>query len=247
VVVSGDGGLTWDQARNLTNTYTPGCDSATGIGGACDNDHWPSMNEFGRNVALNPGDTATEVIIPTGGADLGWYLDVQYINDKSAGGIVQDEGTWQQADVKWFRLACVEEIENPLLGYLPSIIDYPAWGKPGVQKDTNVTLENLGNATLNYTIVEEEDTGTPGWLATSGFSGTVPAGIANTETGTVSLNNGGVETNVITLLQGRLIFNSNAPTTPDTLSIRYWVADTLYSGDRYHLHGLPEPGSAEQW
>jgi hypothetical protein len=230
VVVSADGGLTWDRARNLTNTYTPGCDSAIGAGGACGSEHWPSMSKYASNFSQHPADTFPVVVVPAGGSDNGNYLDVQYIHDYSAGGVVQDEGTWQQADVMWFRMACVAEVPNPLIAFQPNVIDFPAWTKHGVQKDTNVVLENLGNAALTYSVSLEEDVAPAGWLTKTGFSGNLPAGLGNTETAVLHLNTGGIVNNPgsVKLLAGRVVFTSNAPTTPDTLPIRIWVADTLF-------------------
>ena len=231
VVISGDGGLTWDAARNLTNSRTPGCDSVGGVGGPCDNDMWASMAAFGTNYALASGDNATEVVVPTGGSDNGWYLDVQYINDKSAGGIVQDEGTWQEVDVKWFRLACVEEVTAPSLLFSPIEVAFPEWTKHGVPYDISLKLENLGNTGLNYSVTPVEDAGAySGWLGTSGFSGFVDFGVNNTETATVTLNAGGVvnDPGTIVNLLGRLVFTSDAPSSPDTFDIDFIVADTLY-------------------
>jgi hypothetical protein len=60
-----DGGGSWTEPENLTNSHTPGC-----APGECDSDHWSSL-------AKRVDD----------------YLHIIYINDKDAGGIVQGEGT----------------------------------------------------------------------------------------------------------------------------------------------------------
>jgi hypothetical protein len=39
-------GLLWDAPRNLSNTYTPGCDSASGEGGACGNEYKPMAEQM---------------------------------------------------------------------------------------------------------------------------------------------------------------------------------------------------------
>lgn len=237
LTISGDRGLTWDEARNLTNSRTPGCDKPGGSNGACDSDHWPSMARFGSNYS---GDfSGAEIVVPPGSSDPGaYYLDVQYLNDHSAGGIVQEEGFWAQADVRWFRIPCVEPIANAQLVLSLMEIDYPAWTKHGLQLDTLLTITNAGNATVNYTITLEEDSGPPGWLSYTGFSGSVSFGLENTETGTVSLNAGGVVNNPGTTvnLVGCLIFTSNAPSSPDTFPICCWVADTLYPPIRDTVH-----------
>ncbi len=144
LTISSDWGLTWDEARNLTNSRTPGCDSTGGAGGPCDNDHWPSMTRFGTNYA---GDfSAAEIVIPAGSSDSGtYYLDVLYINDHSAGAVVENEGFWAEADVRWFRLPCVGPITNPLFSVSPGEISYPSWSKHGVQHDMQATIE-IGRA-----------------------------------------------------------------------------------------------------
>ncbi len=227
VVVSEDGGLTWDKERNLTQTYTPGCDSVNGAGGPCDNDNWPSMARFGTNYALNPGDNATDVVVPTGGSDNGWYLDVQYINDHSAGGIVQNEGTWQEADVRWFRLACVAAIQAPNPVFSPTEIAYPTWVKPGAVLNKTITIENLGNANYTYTAPPATfETSESGWLSTSGFAGSVPFGISNTATGTITADASAYSSGTIALLEGGVIFAGNAG-APDTIPVSVIVTDTL--------------------
>jgi len=229
LTISADWGLTWDEARNLTNSRTPDCDSISGSGGPCDSDHWPSMARFGTNYS---GDfSGAEIVVPAGGSDPGtYYLDIQYINDHSAGSIVQDEGFWAQADVRWFRIPCVEPIPNPQFKLSLTEIAYPTWTKNGVQLDTLLTITNTGNATANYSITVKEDNGPPGWLSHADFSGSVPFGLDNTEAGSISLNTGGIVNNPGTIvnLVGRLIFTSNAPTSPDTFPINLYVADTLY-------------------
>ncbi|MFQ5498814.1 MAG: hypothetical protein ACE5FH_04000 [Candidatus Zixiibacteriota bacterium] len=228
ITVSGDGGVTWDAARNLTNTYRPGCDSATGAGGECGSEHWSSMVPHGRLNLGGENWTGAEIVDPSGSYNAGYYLDVQYIQDPDPGGIVQDEGTWQNAALKWFRLACVEPVPNPELSLTPNVIGYPCWTKHGVQLDTTLTVENTGNVNLNYSTAITELTGS-GWLGLSGLSGNVSAGFGNTETGTISLNlGGGVNaTGTTVYLNGIVVFTSNAPSSPDTLDIECWVTDTL--------------------
>jgi hypothetical protein len=61
--LSVDGGATWSQTVNMTNSHTPGC-----VSGDCDSDHWSSLAE---EVNAN--------------------LHVFFVNDKDAGGIPQSE------------------------------------------------------------------------------------------------------------------------------------------------------------
>jgi hypothetical protein len=226
VTISSDWGMNWDKARNLTDSRTPGCDSIGGVGGPCESDVWASMAKFGSD---HVGDfSGSEIVDPSGSYTGNYFLDVQYINDPSAGAMVSGEGYWQQADVRWFRLACVEPIICPLIDLSPAEIGWPCWTGPGVQKDVDVDLENSGNATLNYTLTIQEDAPNPcpGWLSVSNFDGSVPSAWNNVETGTVHINTGGVcnSPGFVTALKGRLIFDVTDPCADDdTLEIECWV------------------------
>ncbi len=214
VSVSDDWGMTWDRARNLTNTYTPDCDS-----GECESEVYPSMVKFGTDyVGIWPSDPEfiVDPSVPPDSPYVGdWYLDVQYINDHSAGCIVQTEGYWDLADVKWFRLPCVEPVPAVVVVVVPdtfTIIDLP----PGLQLDTSFYMENLGNLDFIYTILVEEDNGPPGWLGAAPPSGVVPP--SQVDTGTASINQGGIiQTSMH--VTGRIIIHSNASSSPDTIEV----------------------------
>ena len=235
--VSSDGGWSWDEPRNLTNTYSPGCDSADGLGGRCQAEVWPNMARHGTNLTFA---TETQTIIDLSGGYTGdYYLDVQYIDDPDAGSIVSDEGSWQMADVRWFRVACVDPVPNPNLVFSPWQIHYPTHTGLGVQLDTAIALTNHGNGDVNFSITIEEDTGPTGWLTVSGLeSGFVPYG-GDTTFGTLHLNTGGIVNVDPTFLSGQIIFEGNFLTSPDTLPIALVVTDnfveiehdTLYADD----------------
>jgi len=224
--ISDDWGLNWDRGRNLTNSHTPGCDSVGGYGGPCDSDVWPSMARFGTNYV---GDfSEVPIVVPEGSIDPGdWYLDIQYINDHSAGAIISDEGFWQLADVKWFRIPCVEPNGVPPPIVIPPYIDYPAWTGHGIQKDTIIIIENVGGYQIDYSVTVEEETGPSGWLDTSGFDGSVPTGLNNRDTAILILNKDGIvnDPGTIVNLVGRLIFTWNLPIPlpPDTFRINFFV------------------------
>ena len=231
ISVSNNGGVNWDQSRNLTNSYSSGCDPE-GAAGPCESDAWPSMARFGTNEpGLFPEDAIVDPSV--NGIDSpyvgGYYLDVMYINDFDAGGITNTEGTWQNSPVKWFRMACVEPIPDPRFGPSWTQIDYPAYAQHGQQLDTALTITNNGNVSYDYVIIVEEDSGPSGWLSHTGFSGSTPSGLEPTETGMVHLNSGGIvnEPGTVVELLGRLIFSSNASSSPDTLPIRLIVAPTV--------------------
>ncbi len=217
ISVSSDGGATWDIARNLTNSRTPGCDPNGGFGD-CESDNWASMAEYGRqNIAGEDWGTAV-VVDPSGSYAGNYYLDIQYVHDRDAGGIVKGEGTWQLSNINWFRMACVEPEPAPQIAFSPQNIDAPTWTKPSIELSLDLNIENNGNVALTYSITIEEDNGTAGWLAVSGLSGAVPSGLSNLEVGTLHLNNGGVQATEAGIT-GRLIINSNAPSSPDTLEV----------------------------
>ncbi len=228
--ISSDGGVTWDVARNLTNSRTPGCDSVGGTGGPCESDNWPSMSPYGINTAFNLSDPNISIIVPNGSVQNDWFLDVEYINDHSAGSIVQYEGFWQQADVRWFRLSCVDPV--PFIDSLHISLDsisYPAWGMHGTQVDTFLTLTNPGNQAISYSLTIEELTGPTGWLGVTGATGSIDAGINNSEQIVLNLNNTGVVNtpgSIISLV-GRIIIVSNANSSPDTIPVSFLVTDNL--------------------
>ena len=235
--VSDDGGISWDKARNLTNTYSPECDTDE-----CESEIYPSMVKFGSDyLGFWPSEPefTLDPSIPPDSPYIGdWYLHVQYINDHTAGCVVQNEGSWTEADVKWFRLPCVEPLPGAIIIIYPEFIfDYGI--PPGIQHDTAVILENIGNVDISYSISVEEDTGPSGWLGYAGFSGFIPAGFNNTETGMVIINQGGiVQTNAT--LAGRLIIHSNTDSSPDTIEIEATVVvpgDCNWNpGDDHKMH-----------
>jgi hypothetical protein len=239
--VSADSGLTWDLARNLTDSRTSGCDSATGTGGRCESDHWASMARFGTEMTNGvwAGGEGEQLFIDPGTIewphDNDYWLDLQWINDPVPGGVVQDEGGWFLADVLWARIACVPIVPAPNLVFSPREIAYPAYTKFGTWLDTPLVIENSGNVGLAYTITLEEDNGPAGWLAESGNDGAVPSGENNVEIGTLTLNAEGkvgspkIEFEPTVELRGRVLFTGEFPTAPDTLPITFYVADTLYT------------------
>ena len=230
VSVSADGGLTWDRARNLTTSYSPGCDTIGGIGGPCQSDVWPSMALWGTNFAALPGDTAVTVLVPPGGSDPGWYLDVQYINDHAAGNYFWNEGLEELADVRWFRLACSEPMPNPGLVVDPVTFDWPLWVRHGEELTLPISLTNTGNVSLGYSVTVEETTGPAGWLGHAGLSGSIDAGLDNTEVGSIYVNEGGLVNSPGTIVRliGQLRIDSNAPSSPDLVEIDIIVADTVF-------------------
>ena len=229
-------GLLWDAARNLTNSYTPGCDSATGLGGRCDSDHWPSMAETGTNLNANVHDSVK--VDPSGTYTGGYYLPVQYICDPVSGGAVQNEGTWANADVVWFQLACVEPVPSRTLVVTPPEIGFPVWALPNTTKCTTVVIENTGNASFNWEATVAITSGHPaGALTVTPTSGTLSAGLSNADTLDFCFGNGLVTTEGH--LTGTVTFSGTFDNSPVFMPIDFLfmdtiippLFDTIYAGD----------------
>ncbi|MFH1892337.1 MAG: dockerin type I repeat-containing protein [Candidatus Zixiibacteriota bacterium] len=154
---SADGGVTWGEAQNLTNTPTPDCTA-----GNCESDHWSSM-------AMYSVDS----------------VHIQYINDKDAGGQVQGEGEPTQSPVMYLSVPCFTPATFCNIGYTPTSIGYPTWiapndGSTGCTGDITVTfdleLTNTGNEPTSYTVTSNAT-----WLTPASAAGSLPAGCGNSE------------------------------------------------------------------
>ena len=152
LVGSSDGGKTWSEAVNLTNTNTDGC-----AAGDCESEHWSTMAKYSNDSVY-----------------------IQYIEDKDAGGYPQTEGTLTCNPVRMMTHPCFEVQPYCNVGYVPTRIDYPMHIAPddgsgdctsGITTNFTLTLDNIGNQATNYTITSSETWLTPG---TSG--GTLNAG-----------------------------------------------------------------------
>ncbi|UCG60979.1 MAG: hypothetical protein JSV52_11715 [Candidatus Zixiibacteriota bacterium] len=228
VSVSEDWGMTWDYQRNLTNTYTPGCDPKWTTD--CDSDHWPSMSRTGRAVQTT-GDyiedwTGAVTVDPSGNYTGEYFLDIMYVNDADAGGIVQIEGTWTDNMMKWFRMPCVEPIPLPVFTVNWQRLGDPNYVKPGEYQDTNIIVENIGNTALNYSINVVYDEGTPGWLLLSSYAGSIPSGLAGTEVIDMRLNTG--QWTTTGNYYGHMEITGNDPNNlPADVNIELIIADTI--------------------
>jgi hypothetical protein len=182
-------GSLWDDARNLTRSHSPNCDTLPDPWDAdCDHDTYASMSRYGMNVdtgtnwgAVKGGDDATDnafavrdYLEPTFPDD-SIYLDVQYINDlipdnAMSGHRDESDGIWTNNPVKWFRLPCVAPVVEPNILVAQEDYLYPDdWVKSGQADTLDVTVENLGNDTLHVDSIraENQDPTTPAWLAIS--------------------------------------------------------------------------------
>ncbi|MCX6827776.1 MAG: hypothetical protein NT002_00600 [candidate division Zixibacteria bacterium] len=226
VAISNDEGRKWDISRNLTNTYTPHCDTIGAV--MCESDMWPAMSRFGMDAA--GGNFAGVPIVDPSGSYSGTnYLDVFYVNDRYPGSCPQDEGVWTTNPVKWFRLPCVDPIPNPILSFTPKEFAFPTWVKPGHQLDTLVRLENLGNADIVFSsITAIRITGTAyDWLGVASAPTTIPYTEPSYCYMNVQLNKGGVVTSSPFGFDGIIVFNGNFLGSPDTLKIHLVIADSV--------------------
>ncbi|MBU8934524.1 MAG: MSCRAMM family adhesin SdrC [candidate division Zixibacteria bacterium] len=155
LTVSRDGGYSWSEAFNLTNTYSPNCDSVGGVGGPCASEVFPSMARFGTD---HTGDmTGVAIVDPTGTYSGSHYLDVQYLDDQSAGAAANGEGYWQLADMKWFRLACVDVevfVDTDGDGVEDSEDNCSQVNNP-LQEDTD--MDGVGDSCDNCPTIDNED------------------------------------------------------------------------------------------
>ena len=231
-------GKSWDKPRNLSNNMTPNCDTATATGGTCGDDRYSCLSEHGIDDALYAG---TENWAPSGatydpsGSYTGTaYTEVFYETDRYPGGAFVPQGPYSLNDMRWIRLACVDPVTSASLAVTPGVIDFPEFTKPGVEKDSTLTLENTGNTTLTFSpgIAKVEDSCkgvgcVAGWLGIAG----APASIAEATqaTMTVKLNVGGVSNNVTgpTRFWGHLQMNFGPPSQNFSFPISVVVADSV--------------------
>ncbi len=233
-------GKSWDRPRNLSNNRTPGCDTITGApGGNCGDDRWSGLSEHGIDDALYAG---TENWAPSGasydpsGSYTGTaYTQVFYLTDRFAGDAVfSGQGPYTNNDLRWIRLACVDPVTAANLAVTPNSIDFPANGKPGIEKDTTIIVENTGNTTLifNPSIVAVEDSCkgvacAAGWLGTTSAPATIPE--ATQVSMILKLNVGGISHNHTgpTRFWGHLQMNYGPPDTTFKWPVSFVVADSV--------------------
>ncbi|UCB52959.1 MAG: hypothetical protein JSV10_02390, partial [Candidatus Zixiibacteriota bacterium] len=129
-----DGGQTWGQAWNLTDTKTPEC-----APGECLSEHWSSLAQN-----MYDGD-----------------LHIQYICDRDAGAAIMDEGTWTDNPVMYLRLSpwdvglvarAIYRIE-----YLTNWYQPPLKVAPGDSRELILKLFSIGNLDLQYSASSDHE------------------------------------------------------------------------------------------
>jgi len=239
VTVSSNGGFNWDPSRNLTNTYTPNCDTVPGGANPdCDSDVWHSATRYGIDITGGDFDALTDLTANIDPAYAGSdYLFVQYINDGDAGAAVRGEGAWTDNAVKAIRFGCVGAVAPSVCvsSSLPRglAITDPAHVLPG--QDTTIIwlLENVGNSDATYSFEIVTLSGPEGHTTVDGQSsggGTISSGLFNSVELTLRLNS-----TLSTVVQNAasMIILDGIPgfcgilgeNLPDTFFINYCICD----------------------
>jgi len=151
LVASSDGGKTWSQAVNVTNTTTDNC-----AAGACESEHWSTMAKYSNDSVF-----------------------IEYTEDKDAGGFPQTEGATTCNPIRFITYECFSPTAYCNVGYTPVGVGYPTFIAPdGVGGCTGsytttftLTLINIGNQSTNYSVTSDQ-----AWLTPGTSSGTLPAG-----------------------------------------------------------------------
>ncbi|HUV29599.1 MAG TPA: hypothetical protein VMY05_00720 [Acidobacteriota bacterium] len=246
-------GILWDAARDLTNSYTPGCDSA-GYGGTCMNDTRPTLSRYGMDssaygVELKwPG---ADFVDPSGEYTGHHYLHAFYTEDHyPAPGWRDPEANNMLTlnPLKWMRLACVDPVDAPQIVVAPDELGYPSYCKHGQADTIPVTVTNDGNVPLSVDSIKvfEDDTGPSDWLDVSAASLAVGAGVYNTGTFDIIINKDGTidSPGTIVALDGEVCLFSDADNRDSLpIMIAYIVADTVIgmAWDTLATSGLLRP------
>jgi len=234
-------GVLWDAPRNLTNTYTPGCDSA-GFGGKCADDTKSTLTPFGMDSAAwgqeltFPGTELVEIDPSYTGSH---YLNLVYLQNVEPGAFAIGRGgsSWGINDLRWMRTGCIDPVSAPAIAYTPVDIGYPSYVNHGADTTITVTVANDGNTGLNVGTIGVSMTSPAGsWLTTSVASLTVGAGVNNTATFDVMLNaDGNINSpGTIVALLGEVYMLSDAPAPRDSVSYmitNFIIADTVVGLD----------------
>ncbi|PWB73827.1 hypothetical protein C3F09_04750 [candidate division GN15 bacterium] len=97
-------GATWTPPYNLSNSYTPGCDS-----GQCADDRAACISRFGVDETLFPGVKswpASAVYDPSGSYTGTSYIDLLYLTDRYPSWALLGN-YWTLNDMRWLHLACI--------------------------------------------------------------------------------------------------------------------------------------------
>ncbi len=240
VAVSDDvTGTLWDKARDVTNSRTPGCDSVTGAHGPCSSDMYASSSPRGMDESQFSGlSFPSQARVDISGSYTGtWYTHILSEEDLFPGDGATDGGdntVKTPNPMRWIRFACVPAIPTPIISLTPASVAFPTYTKHGQPKVLPITVENSGNVTLNVSAIGTKLTAptSPNWLSISTAGPlSIPAGVGNTASMSMTLNPGGVinSPGTVVHLVGYVWYKSNSPAPLDSviLPIDALVADTV--------------------
>ncbi len=228
VSVSADGGITWDAPRNLTNTYTPNCDTIPGGANPdCDSDVWHSVIRYGIDMTGQDFDAVTDLTanIDPSYSDIE-FMVAQYINDGDPGAAIRGEGGWTNNSVKAIRFGCVEPGASALLASsLPEagVFTVPEILVPATDTTFTWILENIGATDITGLTISVTNNDPPNSIVASGFGALLASGLNNSDTGIVSLNANGIPLGTAT---ADLVVNGSFLGAPKTFSLNYSIAET---------------------
>lgn len=159
--VSSNGGNTWGPENNITNTKTNGC-----LAGDCLSEHWGSVAEV-----------------------VGDSIFAAYIEDKDAGGIPQDEGTFTYNAVRLWADTAYGVPAVPSISYAPMIMTSPVrWATNGGSTSEDMVFDNVGTATLYVKVTDPAPSYT---TITNGVFNIIEAG--PTQTVGITFNGAGLQ------------------------------------------------------
>jgi hypothetical protein len=245
-------GLLWDAPRNITNTYTPECDSA-GFGGVCMNDTkatlapsaydsagWGQDLTFpgAERVVVDPGYTGSK------------YLMLMYLEDHYPGNADVGAGDWTSNDLKWMRIGCIDPVTAAQVAYTPTRAGYPQYTTHGTADTITVEVINDGNTDLYVGIDTTKIAPPVDWLGISTDTLEVGAGANNTATFDVYINDGGIinSPGTIVALNGIVYMRTNADPPRDSVEFTiedYLVADTVVGLEFDTLSTMASSGSPQ--
>jgi hypothetical protein len=196
VTVSDNNGFNWDPPRNLTQSYTPDCDTFPDlVKEDCHSNNWLSTTRYGVDITLDNFFAVpdfTTRIDPGYVVDAGEYLFTQYVDDADPGGAIRGNGGWHDNPLRVFRFGCVDIVEAAVLGSsIPEgqAIDDPTFTLPGTSETFDWELSNIGNTLLTYTLSIDNQTPANN-ITITGTNPSIDAGVSNTNDLVVTLNAG---------------------------------------------------------
>ena len=227
-------GSAWDAPRNLSNSYTPDCDT-----GECADDVYNSialqgMDDNDFTVVTPNWNNAVTYDLGTGYGG-SKFTQVFYHTDRTPGGAYIPQGPTSLNDQRWIRLACVNPVTAARLEVMPGSLVFPEFVKPSSTETDTLELTNIGNTLLTFTgLTAFEDSsrgpGAPvtGWLSYSGLPTTLNE--AETKEMYVTFNCNSVS-QMGTILYGRLRFAFETPPTTQDFEIGLTVTDSIVFPD----------------